>query len=423
MPKRLLMLFSIALILQLTGCWSRREPKTLALISSTLNDLKEDGTYKTTVEIINPEAQGGPQGSGADKSPTLTVSGEGKSLPEALRKTSKSLERNLFAGQTLACFYTERYAKKGIVKDQDYFLRDFLTDEKPLVIVMRGDDSQLLYNATLGLSNTVGNFIYDLHQSQDNFISTAVFIDTFMFLRDYHTEGKQPVAGVSELIEKNTQSSGNESESSESESDEGAGRTAMGSSNSGNSGGENKEYEIKYEGLAAFKDEKFVGYLDGTETRAYKILANTIGNSVVSLVDGNDVTAIHIDKSKASLSACAADKNKEKAKLDVKIKMDISVIQAGENIDVTSFEDLKTTEDRFNKRIKDEVLRSIKKVQTEFKSDIFGFGNAMHINHPGEWKKYRENWDESFSEAEINIKVESSINHSGLIKKTIKNKA
>ncbi len=98
-------------------------------------------------------------------------------------------------------------------------------------------------------------------------------------------------------------------------------------------------------------------------------------------------------------------------------------MQADENLDVTDFENLKALEDRFNKQIRDEVLRAIKKAQTEFKSDIFGFGNAMHADRPGEWKKFRANWDESFSDADINIRIQSSINRSGLIKKTIKNRA
>jgi spore germination protein KC len=239
-----------------------------------------------------------------------------------------------------------------------------------------------------------------------------------MFLKDYHREGKQPVAGVAQLIEDDTQSSGNESKGGED-----SGKATMESTGREGSGKEDKKYKVKYEGLAAFKDERLVGYLDAVETRAYKILTNTIGNSVVSLTDGDHVTALHIDKSKASLSACAADKGKKKAKLDVKIKMDISVMQADENLDVTDFENLKALEDRFNKQIRDEVLRAIKKAQTEFKSDIFGFGNAMHADRPGEWKKFRANWDESFSDADINIRIQSSINRSGLIKKTIKNRA
>lgn len=420
MPKRLLVLFCIPFILQLTGCWSRREPKTLALISSALYDLNEDGIYNITVEIINPEAQGGPQGGGGEKSPTLTVSGEGRSLPEALRKTAGSLERNIFAGQTLAHFYTERYAKKDIIKDQDYFLRDYLTDEKPLVIVVKGDNPELIFNTALGLSNTAGNYIDDLHRTQDNFISTAVFIDTFRFLRDYYMEGKQPVAGVAEIVEDDTQSSGNEGNS-----DKSGGKASGEGSRGDDSGtsGKDKKYKIKYEGLAAFKDEKLVGYLDGTETRAYKLLTNTVGNSVVSLVDDDDVTAIRIDKSKASLSASAADKDMKKVKLSAKIKMDISVIQAGEDIDVTSFKDLRATEERLNRKIKDEILRTIKKAQTEFESDIFGFGRAMHANRPGDWRKFRKNWDEVFSGAEISVSVESSINRSGLIKESIKNRA
>lgn len=414
MKRGLCGILCAALLLTLNGCWSRREPKTLAIISSALYELNEDGTYKTTIEILNPEAEGGPQGGGGDKSPTLTITGEGKSLPEALRMSSTSLERNLFAGQTLVRFYSENLAKKDLLQEQDYLIRDFLTDEKPLMVVVKSENPELLFTSDLGLSDTVGTYIDNLHMTQDNFISTAVFIDTLLFLQDYYLEGKQPVAGVAEIVEDNEISS----ENADAGGDE---KSTPKSNEKNNSESGSKKLKIKYEGLAAFKDKKLVGYFDGIEARAYKILENTIGNSVVTLPGEDDIVVLRVDSSKTSLTVDTD--NDENIKLDADIKMDISIIHAGTAIDVYSFEILKDVENRFNKQIVDEVYDAIKKAQTEFKSDIFGFGTAMHRRSPKKWKKYKDNWDEHFTKADVEINVESSIKRSGLVKGSIGKKS
>lgn len=412
MKKSICILLLLSIVISLTGCWSRREPKNLALVISALYELNDEGSIKATTEIINPEAQGGPQGGGGDKSPTLTISGEGKTLPEALRMTSVTLERNLFAGQTLARFYSEKLAQRDIMSVQDYFLRDVLTDENPLVIVVKGDKPELVYETTLGLSDTVGNYIDSLHQTQDNFISTAVFIDTLSFVKEYYEEGKQPVAGLLEIVEDPSKASKN----NEQGGSKGGAKESKGGAE-GADGSDGKKCKIKYEGLAAFKNEKLVGYMDGMEARAYKIMTNLIRNSIQSIPDDSGgFTALKINSSKAKLKA---DEYEGKIKLGIDIKMDVSIMQAGNNVDVNSPKALKSISGRLNKQIENDVSAAIKKAQEEFKSDIFGFGTAMHHSHPAKWKKIKGNWDDLFSQAEFKINAESSISRSGQIKKSV----
>ena len=61
----------------------------------------------------------------------------------------------------------------------------------------------------------------------------------------------------------------------------------------------------------------------------------------------------------------------------------------------------------FQKR---EIMEAIEKVQNDFGSDIFGFGHNFHIQNPKQWERIKTHWDDRyFSNAEINIKVETSI--------------
>jgi spore germination protein KC len=54
-----------------------------------------------------------------------------------------------------------------------------------------------------------------------------------------------------------------------------------------------------------------------------------------------------------------------------------------------------------------------------FSSDIFGFGDLLYKEHPKEWNKVKENWNENFKDAHINVNVSSQINQTGILSKSI----
>ncbi len=90
MKKGICVILCVAALLSLPGCWSRREPKTLALVNSVIYDLDDSGGYEVTVEIINPSAESGIRDSGSGKNPNITVTSRGESLPEAIRNSAAS---------------------------------------------------------------------------------------------------------------------------------------------------------------------------------------------------------------------------------------------------------------------------------------------------------------------------------------------
>ncbi|MCS0542507.1 Ger(x)C family spore germination C-terminal domain-containing protein, partial [Aeromonas veronii] len=67
--------------------------------------------------------------------------------------------------------------------------------------------------------------------------------------------------------------------------------------------------------------------------------------------------------------------------------------------------------------IKDRIQSVIDIVQKDFQSDIFGFGQAIYKKYPQEWNsKYKQNWEQEFSNIEVAIQPKVFIRRTGLSK-------
>lgn len=406
MKKGFYIVLCIILCASLSGCWSRREPKTIALINSVIYDFSDTGGCQITIEVINPAAQGGTTGDGSGKTPNITAYGQGNSMPEAIRNISESLERTIFAGHIQVRFFSERFAQKDIGSAMDYIMRDYLTDENALIIVIQNGDPGQIYSCMLGLSEHVGDYITALSETQPGITSKSVFVKTLDFVKDYYKEGKQPVAGVVRLVEceakpsKNTETGSDNSQDSKSQQ-----------------GGSDKNYRIIYGGLAAFKDGKLAGYMDEVEARAYNFITNNIDRAVITIGAEDGQTAVIVHNSKAEVKT---EIENGQVTVDVKIKTYMDIVQENGSLDINESEILKKIEADYNKQMVEEIAAAIKKAQTEFQSDIFGFGVSMRKQHPQKWKEIKENWDDYFTNATINISVESTVDRLGEFKQSFR---
>lgn len=326
---------------------------------------------------------GNMEGDSSGENHFVTVTGDALSASEAIRNVSVNLERIVFGSHNYVRFVSENLAKKDINPIIDYFLRDFLTNETPLMVVIKGENPEQIYSSMLGLSDTVGDYMERMRKTQSKTISKSVFVNTLDFVKDYYIDGKQPVMGVAELVE-------NESKTQ--------------------SSSENR-YTIQYEGLAAFKDNKLVGYMDGTEARAYNFVTNKVDVAYITIPAGEDVTVVEIEKSNSDINIGIEG---DQITIDVKIKIRMRITQDSGLINITK--QSKEIEESFNKQMEEEIEASIKKAQQEFESDIFGFGNSVHIQYPKKWKEIKGNWDDYFSKASVNVKIESTVDRSGNLK-------
>lgn len=389
---RIIML-CFALTTLLSGCWDRKEPKTMALVSSAVYDLKDDGNYQITIEITNPSTKEGVSEATGGKSTSITYMGENLSIPESARSISRSIDKSIFSSHTKVRFLSEKFAKKDVAPVFDYLLRSYHLDENPLLMVIKEEDPSKIYTCEIGLSETVGGYIESISNSLPSITSKSVFSDARGFIKDYYRDGKQPVVGTIKFVKNKAPSSNAQEESKE------------------------EQLNIECEGLAAFKDTKLVGFLDGVEARAYNFIVNKMKTALISIPNEIDYTVFTVDRSKSKIETFFKD---GKVSAKVSLNVYLSAMQQGGNIDVSQMDSIKQLEQQINELLKKELSDTIKKAQTELKSDIFGFGISMHIQNPEQWKQLRFNWDEEFSKAKIDVKVDSSIRRTGQIKKAFR---
>lgn len=383
----------ILVIITLSGCWSKSEPKTLELLESVIFDIQDNGKYKITAEIKNASSNSSTQmsGQGSINAKTVITSSEGNSLAEAIRARSKSIEKVLFGAHVKVRFLTEKFAKNVDLSAMlDGLSRDSLTYDTPFMVVIKSENPEMLYNCNIGLSESVGNFINDLCKTQPNAIAESVFTTTLDLIKDYYNEGKQPVMGVAEIVEDDNTTS----------------QSSL-----------NKTYKIKYKGLAAFKDDRLVGFLDGIETRAYNMITNNFKAAYMSVSCKDSMVSLKVPSAKADVKTNVDNNN---ITINIKVKINLNVIGVSGTLDVSKAENLKKVEESFNKQMQSEIVSAISKVQKEFASDIFGFGSYVHAEHPEKWKEIKDNWDDYFSKATVNVTVESSATRSGEIKEPLK---
>lgn len=400
MKKKIGLIICLLIVLMSAGCWNKKEPKDLAIVNSIIYNKTQDGTYEVTVEILDltgsgkKSVTGGGGGGGSSGKNFVTETAKGSSYREAVANVSSSVEKTMYGGHNHVRFFTESAAKEDMAATIDYLLRDHLTDETPLMVVIKGDHPEKIYEASMGLSDSLGVYIDRMQVTQQKLSSKAVYVTTLNFMRDFFNDGKQPVAGVIQVVKSQPDKQKTEGSSE---------------------GGDNKEH-VLYEGLAAFKGDKLVGFLDGSETSAYNFITGKIGMAIITVPFKNSYVVCEVTSASSDIKTKI---DGDTAAIDVKIMANIRVTGCGADEDPSNPEIMKQIETAFNNDLLPQIAAVIEKAQKEFGSDIFGFGMSVHAQNPEEWKRIRKQWDQLFPTVTVSISVESNVYQTGETKDSV----
>ncbi|AUO05799.1 MULTISPECIES: Ger(x)C family spore germination C-terminal domain-containing protein [Paenibacillus] len=74
---------------------------------------------------------------------------------------------------------------------------------------------------------------------------------------------------------------------------------------------------------------------------------------------------------------------------------------------------IRTAKETVQDEIKKIVLQSLSKLQKEMKADVAGFGSKVKVNYPAYWDRVKDNWQDTFSEIPIDVRVEVQIERTG----------
>ena len=384
----ILLMFSI--LLSMSGCWSKKEINNLGIVGSVIYDIDASDMLDITVDVLNYGGNsGGSMGSEVSSAENSfsTFSGSGENVSEALTNLTKNYEKSVYLPFVKARFFTDTMAAKGIKETVDYLLYDRDIRENAYIGIIKCKNADKVYSAAAQLSTTLGGYIEGLHEIRKDSDGASVFIEMLEFTKAINSDERDAVAGVLEVLEKKTEVKSSDSEKSE-----------------------EQEYSLLYNGAAVFRKDIFVGYLDTKETQGYNFVTGDIKNCIVTLTSGELNRPYSIQILSTSCDINVSYENGQ-AVIDLALSNDVMLLE-GKSFDSSSHS-AKQIASALNKNIRDMVEGSIKKVQNVYNSDIYGFGERLHHQHPEIWKEIKDNWRNIYKNAKINLTSELKIKRLG----------
>ena len=164
--------------------------------------------------------------------------------------------------------------------------------------------------------------------------------------------------------------------------------------------------DIKYLGLAVFKDSKLIDIIDINDTKPLLyLLADT--PKLIELIpnpknDGNKYSfRVSIDKRKI-----LTDYKNNTVVININLNLDAE-LRYQYYINKITDEMIKDFENEISTKVTNEIIEIIKTAQRKYKCDIFKFGEKFKAQNYEEYKKI--NWTEEFLTAKINVNVKTKM--------------
>ncbi|MFP5113046.1 Ger(x)C family spore germination protein [Bacillaceae bacterium C204] len=376
-------------LLLLGGCWSSREITELMIVTGmSIDKDEENGDYLVTMQIINP-------GEIASQTKTerlevTTYRTTGKTLYEVMRRISTEIPRKIYLSHIQLIIFGEELAKEGIGKALDFISRnqEFRTDF--YILISKDGPGKDVLNVLTPTEASPSVSLYSAIEVSEKVWAPTKGVTLDELLNGLVLDGKDPVL------------TGVRVNGDRQEADEVAGLEQI-----------KPSAVTKITGYAGFKGDKLVGWLNEIESKGYNYIIDNVKSTVGSIPceeDGN--IALEINKAKSKMISNIM-KGKPSITMEVNVEANIGEVQC--EIDLSKEKTIKKIENDAKDHLKFIMGESVSKAQNELKSDIFGFGEAIHRQHPEAWKRLKGNWDETFPELEINYRINYDIKRLGTI--------
>ncbi|MFF2752931.1 Ger(x)C family spore germination protein [Psychrobacillus sp. NPDC058041] len=384
----------LILILFLSGCWDKRELNELAITVGIGLD-KIDDEYLVTAQVAVPSELS--MKGGAGHSQITIFQGKGTTVYEAIRQLTKASPRNIYLGHLQVLIIGDSLAKEGIGDSLDFFARNWEVRWDFYVAVAKDSTAEKILNVQTPLESVPAADMYFTLLNSDKAYANTIGVTLIELLTELQRTGKQPVlTGVKILGDPKSGSDKSNVES------------IMPAA------------QIEFDGLAIFNRDKLVGWLSEFDTKSYNSVINHIKHSVTTISCPK--------KGKANIevyrfeSKMKGKLNKGKPEIDIHIQVagDVGAVEC--EMDLTKEESLHALEKIYKKEEIDSIEKTIKKVQKEIGVDIFGFGAAIYHDDHKAWEKVKDQWEEKFLDAKVNIKVDVEFKLIGAINNSFKEK-
>lgn len=376
MKKLLAVVMMFMAVLVLNGCKvlipDREDVEDLEFIRVLGIDKQKD---KVVLTATSKTAKSSGEGGAPEIVPNLLIS-EGDTLFNTMSKMHTYSKERPFLGMAEYIIVGEDGAKFGLRSLTDFIMRDHELRLNATMFVTKGESAEKVMKNVVKNKLILGDILESLEKRSGNYaMSKRVYMYELCSMLDSKTSS--PYLPCIQII------NGVELE------------------------GDHVDSNIELMGLAVFKDDKLSYYLDGIETRAFNFIIGDIKSGVITVKDqvGQEVSLEIITATRKIKTYI----NDGIPSVDLTINMSSNLDEQWSAEDLTEEEALDLINTQQSEVIKEEVIKVINKAQQN-NTDIFGFGDAIHRQHPGKWKNIEDKWEELFPKIKINVNVKSIIN-------------
>ncbi|MBU3220166.1 Ger(x)C family spore germination protein [Clostridium algidicarnis] len=174
---------------------------------------------------------------------------------------------------------------------------------------------------------------------------------------------------------------------------------------------EKKEFLL--DGSTVIKDYAFKGNLDINETLSLSILNGKLKSGVKSVIQEGHPIDFEIYGSKRRTKAYIKD---QELNVDINISLEGVIKSAYLGKEDFNKDSLKELEDKISRCMEYDCKKVLDYLQKELNVDAIGVNEYIEKFQPKIWKDIKDDPEEAFSKAKINIKIDTAIRRGGITK-------
>lgn len=368
-------IISIVILLLLSGCGNYQELNKFSIVTGIAIDKSNNG-YEVSVLIANSPKNNTDSETGESR--VVVYSGNGDTIYTAIKDIGLISAKELYLGHFSLLVISEDVASIGINDVIDVFLRESSSKKNFFVAIAKDCKAKDTLKVITPLSNFPSQSI------SDNLASTTKLqgIVANVSFNDLLSNLKRP--GIDTAIN-SINIIGSPKEGSNKENIEES---------------EPKTY-VKLGNLGLFNKDRLVYWTSHEESLGINIVRNKIEQMYIPL-EYKD-TKITIDTTRVSTEFSVKLEN-DTPKVYITTKGEAKFVEVLGDIDLNNDKNIKEINTLLNKEIKKSIEKGI---QAAFNnnSDVFGFGLKFYQEYPKYFNKVKDNWNESLSNLDINIKT------------------
>jgi spore germination protein KC len=389
---------SVAVVLflsLLTGCWDRRELNELA-IAVELGIDKEGDQYKVSAQIVSPLALS-PNKGGGERTPVITYKATGRTILQALRRMTTESPRKIYTAHLRILVLGEEMAKEGIAPMLDVFPRDPEISSDMLVIVTRGVKAEDILEIPTALERIPADQLSSSLSISKKVWATTAKIKVDDLITGIISKGKGAVLPGIEVV----------------------GDLEQGKKKDNVQNPEVKTI-MRYSGLAVFKGDKLIGWLNERESKGYNYIQGNVSSTTINLAcPGGGMITVELLRASKKLKGGIET---GRPAVHVKIKAEGNVAESQCTEDVLNPKTIDALEKQTEKSITTTIEEAVQSVQDQYQSDIFGFGEVIHRANPIAWKQLKGDWDKEFKTLSVDVQADVKIRRIGIVTQSIEQK-